>query len=188
MIMEFFDGWEVLEYLKTIGDKPIDPNLVVEFADLMLKALKYIHNRGVAHRDIKPANVMFNRRELRLIDFGFSCFEPWMVRDKPNLALCQKDTAKGTPNYIAPEIWMKTTEDYYMPSDIWAFGVMLYFMIEKKMPFEARDMKELAFKVVNIPSPFVTYPEAPEIENIINLCLIKDPNKRPTAEQLLQML
>jgi hypothetical protein len=54
-------------------------------------------------------------------------------------------TQIGTPHYMPPEVWKG--RPYSFTSDSWALGCMLYEMAALKVPFEARSMSELKFKV-----------------------------------------
>ena len=72
-------------------------------------------------------------------DFGFSTFS------SPSEHL---DTFCGSPPYAAPELFQ---EDTYVGSsvDIWALGVMLYFMMSGNMPFRGESVHEIKAKVTN---------------------------------------
>ena len=65
---------------------------------MLLKAVKYLHDKGVVHRDLKPENLLLASKtddtSIRLADFGFAC----NVRDRLVTDQC------GTPLYVAPEI------------------------------------------------------------------------------------
>ena len=104
----------------------------------VLKGLEYLHSLGIAHRDLKPDNILISFQDstpvVKLIDFGFA------TNASTSNIHC------GTPNFMAPELFKKQT---YSPikADIWAFGVMFYYLIES-----------IAFILiqVNIPSKATT--------------------------------
>ena len=90
---------------------------VEETVDLLfqtLRALCYLHARGVAHRDLKPQNILVESRlplRIKLADFG-------LANDKPDLT-----TICGTRQYTAPEIYLGSK--YTTSVDLWSLGVIV---------------------------------------------------------------
>ncbi|KAK7686324.1 Casein kinase II subunit alpha' [Cerrena zonata] len=66
----------ITEYVENVDWKELFPTLteleIKNYVFQLLKALDFVHSRGVMHRDVKPGNIMYNRqqRKLRLIDWG----------------------------------------------------------------------------------------------------------------------
>ncbi|KAI9777434.1 MAG: hypothetical protein M1816_004724 [Peltula sp. TS41687] len=93
------------------------PIAVEETIDLLwqaLKALAYLHSRGVAHRDLKPQNILIKSRDpfsIKLADFG-------LANDKSDL-----ETLCGTRLYTAPEIFLN--RKYTTSVDLWSLGVIV---------------------------------------------------------------
>ena len=79
----------------------------------------------------------FKNLDLRLIDFGLASLK--RVDDS--------DEIVGTPYYIAPEIIKG--EIYGTKCDIWSLGVLTYFLITKKYPFDSDDRDDLYRKIEN---------------------------------------
>ena len=82
----------------------------------LLSSVDHCAKNNVIHRDIKPENTMFrdpsSTAELRLIDFGSSCFENERIY-----------TYIQSRFYRAPEIIMGIP--YTSAIDIWSFGCIL---------------------------------------------------------------
>jgi serine/threonine protein kinase len=88
-----------------------------QIAAQVVEAVCYLHQMGVAHRDIKTENVILGSDGLvKLIDFGFAT------------TVAKGETHCGTPNYMAPELFEK--KGAYQPTkvDVWALGVLLYYL------------------------------------------------------------
>lgn len=76
-----------------------------------------MHDMGVAHRDLKTENVIMGKNGVvKLIDFGFATCAP------------RTETHCGTPNYMAPELFEKKSIYSPIKVDIWALGVLLYYL------------------------------------------------------------
>ncbi len=92
----------------------------------LLRALSYIHQRGVIHRDIKPSNVLVVGGELKLLDFGISV-------DK-----FEKAEFAGTAEYMAPELLRGGQPS--ISSDLYAVGLLLHHMLTGSLPSNTPSM------------------------------------------------
>ena len=104
----------------------------------MLLSLLLQHDCGVIHRDLKAENIFFSKNQVKIGDFGFSALAT------PSQHL---DVFCGSPPYAAPELFQ---EDHYLgpPVDIWAIGILLYYMVSGKLPFSADSIPELKEKIL----------------------------------------
>ncbi|KAG0145118.1 hypothetical protein CROQUDRAFT_659052 [Cronartium quercuum f. sp. fusiforme G11] len=97
----------------------------------VLGGVNYLHSHGIVHRDLKPENLLFRGPEddsdLMIADFGLSK----VIDDTKFNALT---TTCGTPGYMAPEIFKKS--GHGKPVDIWAVGVITYFLLCGYTPFD----------------------------------------------------
>jgi len=156
----------------------------------MLEAVRVLHEQErIIHGDLKPQNFVAVKSHLKLIDFGIA---KTIHTDTMNI---HSNNIMGTLNYLAPEILMNYgggKTKYGTSSDIWSLGCIFYQMIYGKPPLHSYDSgtaikwlsdpkQSFVFKVnpsTNEPIPYV-------VEEVLSLCLQKDPNKRPTCTQLL---
>lgn len=128
-------------------------------------------------RDIKLENILVDRKtgKLKLIDFGFCCCT---APDTKLKIFC------GTPSYMSPEIVQK--RDYLgPPTDIWAAGILLYALLCGHFPFKGQTDKELYKKISKgqfTPPDHMTK----EARNFLSRMLVVEPERRVTAQQLLE--
>ncbi len=135
----------------------------------ILSGLEHLHRRGIIHRDLKPENILLQGDTPRLADFGIARVL------KTN---SQSGIASGTPVYMPPEAFDGKRSEQ---TDVWSAGVILYQLLTGRLPFEGDDMASLIGGIVNkTPTPF-HIPEAPEIAEVVERSLMKDPAARYTS-------
>ena len=87
--------------------------------------------------------------------------------------------------YCAPEMCDLYTGQFVGPKvDIWALGLILYTLIYWKHPFQ--DEGKLGIVNAKLSYPKTNYP--PALEEIMRFCLVVDPEKRPNAEELVDLI
>ncbi|KAI2631444.1 calcium/calmodulin-dependent protein kinase type I [Hypomontagnella submonticulosa] len=156
-------------------------------ADLIratLSAVAYLHDHGIVHRDLKPENLLFRTPEdnadLLIADFGLS-----RIMDEEQFHVLT--TTCGTPGYMAPEIFKKT--GHGKPVDIWAMGVITYFLLCGYTPFDRDSDFEEMQAILNADYSFQPAEYwrgvSDNAKDFIRRCLTVDPNKRMTAHEAL---
>ncbi|RWQ97578.1 phosphorylase b kinase gamma catalytic chain [Paecilomyces variotii] len=157
-------------------------------ADLIratLSAVAYLHDHGIVHRDLKPENLLFRTPEdnadLLIADFGLS-----RIMDEEQFHVLT--TTCGTPGYMAPEIFKKT--GHGKPVDIWAIGVITYFLLCGYTPFDRdSNLEEMqAILVADYSFTPLEYWRGVSLtaRDFIKRCLTIDPKARMTAHEALQ--
>lgn len=156
-------------------------------ADLIratLSAVAYLHDHGIVHRDLKPENLLFRTPEdnadLLIADFGLS-----RIMDEEQFHVLT--TTCGTPGYMAPEIFKKT--GHGKPVDIWAIGVITYFLLCGYTPFDRdSNLEEMqAILVADYSFTPLEYWRGVSVQarEFIKRCLTIDPTQRMTSHQAL---
>lgn len=138
LVMEYIEG-EDLSYL--MERRRFKEEVIIHIAIQILDALNYAHSRGIVHRDIKPSNIMLTRSgKAYLTDFGIA-----KALDSAGLSQKKSQTIL-TPEFAAPEQASKQRFGKISTrTDIYAFGVMLYYLAAGKLPFSG-DTGEVLVK------------------------------------------
>jgi serine/threonine protein kinase len=156
-------------------------------ADLVratLSAVAYLHDHGIVHRDLKPENLLFRTPEdnadLLIADFGLS-----RIMDEEQFHVLT--TTCGTPGYMAPEIFKKI--GHGKPVDLWAIGVITYFLLCGYTPFD-RDSHFEEMQAILVADYSFTPHEcwrgvSHAARDFINRCLTIDMSQRVTAAEAL---
>ena len=179
IVMEFISGTWVKEL---IAQTPLAPGRVAAIGVQIAFALHDIHRQHVIHLDLKPSNVFLRSGEdAVLIDYGLAHHELL-----PDLIAEEMDEPVGTGPYVAPEQVLRDRTD--PRSDIFALGVILYFLATGERPFgEPQRAAEWRRRLWRDPFPPRAWnPNIPPwLQEIILHCLEVDPERRyATAAQL----
>jgi NIMA (never in mitosis gene a)-related kinase len=97
------------------------------------------------------------------------------------------ENPRGTPNYLAPEIW--NGEPYNTRSDLWALGCILYELCTLKVAFPGRNHAEVYVKIDkgNYDPILDNLPYSDKLRKLVDLLLQKDSKLRPQAARIPTM-
>ena len=164
-----------------VSQLPLPWREVVEIGTKVAKALHDLHRQDVIHLDVKPSNIMFRGSGAAvLIDYGFARHE-----HLPDLLAEEFREPFGTTPYMAPEQVLQDRSD--PRSDLFALGVMLYFLVTGERPFGTPRGKRIRQRLWRDPvPPRAINPECPQwLQEVILRCMEVDPRDRyATAAQL----
>lgn len=156
--------------------KPPDENLVMDWFVQLVLAVHYMHTRRVLHRDLKTRNIFLKKNMIKIGDFGISR----ILMGTTDLA----STFTGTPYYMSPEVLKH--EGYNSKSDVWSIGCILYELCALSHAFDGQSLMAVMYKIVEGEPPKLPDKYSSELSRILKLMLNKDPEKRPTATDLLK--
>ncbi|XP_017035418.1 testis-specific serine/threonine-protein kinase 1 [Drosophila kikkawai] len=136
IFMRYAEHGDLLSHIKKNG--PIEEKQCKIWFLQMSKALKYLHSIDIAHRDLKCENILLSKRlNIKLADFGFARF----CRDDGGREM-KSETYCGSAAYAAPEVVCGRPYDP-KSADAWSLGVILFIMINAKMPFDDSNLTKL---------------------------------------------
>ncbi|GEK03715.1 serine/threonine-protein kinase [Streptomyces sp. NPDC003344] len=180
LVMDLVDGPDLHRYLRENG--PFTPVAAALMTAQIADALAASHADGVVHRDLKPANVLLQQYDGRmhpmLTDFGIA-----RLADSPGLTRTHEFV--GTPAYVAPE----SAEGRPQTSavDIYGAGILLYELVTGRPPFSGGTALEVLHQHLSAePRRPSTVPDP--LWTVIERCLRKNPDERPSAENLARGL
>ena len=175
--LEYCQGGELYYYIYEKKRLELDECRNIFFQIVL--GVKYVHSLNLSHRDLKLENILLadqKRTIVKLTDFGF-------IREFNPQSRKFLSTICGTTVYMAPELL--TGQKYSgFAIDIWSMGVILYTMLNGMLPFDDDDEMKIQHKVINTDPMF--YDHVPvDANQLISKMLLKDPNQRPSLNEIL---
>ncbi|MFZ5756730.1 MAG: serine/threonine-protein kinase [Pseudomonadota bacterium] len=173
--MEFVRGPSLAELA---GRQPQSIANALDWGRQIAEALACAHAQNVIHRDLKPANVLMAETTLpKLTDFGLARFLDSASSET------QIGTVMGSPAYMSPEQAAGLSVDER--SDIYAFGILLYELLDGRPPFTGESTQVMAAQITRVPDDIrARRPDVPEaLATLVMKLLEKAPDDRPASMQ-----
>ena len=142
-----------------------------------LQGLKHLHEKHIVHRDIKSDNILVDQQgQIKLADFGYSA---QLTQERG-----ARSTKFGTPHWMAPELISGKT-GYDTRIDIWSFGILAIELANRDPPYMFEGHTKALSKIVMNDPPRLLEKWSPLFRDFVSKCLVKDPNLRPSASEML---
>lgn len=190
------DVWICMELMSMCFDKllkhikqPIPEEILGKMSVSTINALHYLkQTHNVIHRDIKPSNILINESgQMKLCDFGIS----------GNLinSNAKSRNNTGCAGYMAPE--RIDPPDHANPvydirADVWSLGLTLVELATGEYPYKkCKNEFEVMSTILSQEAPTKKLESSEfnfsrNFKSFVNKCLVKDVNKRPKYNILLQ--
>eukprot|EP00744_Colponema_vietnamica_P004375 GILI01006547.1.p1 GENE.GILI01006547.1~~GILI01006547.1.p1 ORF type:complete len:838 (-),score=118.97 GILI01006547.1:321-2834(-) len=196
-VMELAEGGELFDMV--ISSSKFTESMARKYFQQLISALHYCHGNDVIHRDLKAENLLLSRTgQLKVCDFGFSFhFKSKEVEEGDEDGDAFGDTECGTVDYMAPEYVSKmggygsmdgTTSNNTVldphAHDLWASGVILYFMLVGSLPFHGRCEEETLYMISHIPADLDKI-DSEGAKRLLSKMLAMDPTDRPSIADIL---
>ncbi|KAL4431871.1 hypothetical protein ABPG74_012683 [Tetrahymena malaccensis] len=186
IVMEYCDMCDLFSFSLTFW---INWQTAIEFGYQIACGINDLHKFNITHRDLKPENIFVSSRkndETQKIEYNIKIGDFGLSKEGDIFT-----STVGTPNYMGPESYQEG--DKTKETDIWAFGAILFELIEKKQYFSSHS----AIVIYNQIKNFKIYDKQrltkiddsdvlERVNNLIQKCLNFQPQNRIQSAELVQ--
>ncbi|XP_071728585.1 serine/threonine-protein kinase STY46-like [Rutidosis leptorrhynchoides] len=178
IVTEFMAGGSVYDFLHNQKGH-FDVPTVLKIAIHVCKGMSYLHENNIIHRDLKSANLLMDENGIvKVSDFG-------VARVQSNNGVMTAET--GTYRWMAPEVIEH--RPYNHKADVFSFGIVLWELITKKLPYANMTPLQAAIGVVQKGlRPIIPKHTHPEIVKLLEQCWQQDPSLRPEFSEIITIL
>ena len=175
VVTEYAEGPSLAEHIDTYG--AVSPDALYGLATGLAEALTVIHAAGIMHRDLKPSNIILTGAGPKVIDFG-------IARRQDTTGMTKTGMMIGSMGFMAPE---QISGRPGKAADIFAWGVTVAYAATGRPPFGAGKTPHAVLYQIMYGDPDIAAVPEP-LRSLVEAALAKDPQRRPTAPQLLDRL
>ncbi|CAB4430466.1 unnamed protein product [Rhizophagus irregularis] len=145
----------------------------------IILGLNKIHEQNLIHCDFHDGNILIhNDKKIYISDLGLC---------KPVKSSLKKDDIYGVMPFIAPEVLRG--KSYTLASDIYSFSMIMWEFTSGVSPFNdrAHDL-QLSLSICKGERPEIIENTPQCYVDLMKQCWDEDPLKRPTAEEVLEII
>lgn len=162
--------------LQALYPSGLEESIIATVLKEVVKALDYVHEGGHIHRDVRAKNIFIHASgEVKLGGFGSSA----RVFESP------RTTFAGVVSWMAPEAIFGRRYD--CKADIWSLGITAIELARGRPPVpEKEPMKAISKAAKGIVPIFEDPNFSKSFREMVRMCVVVDPQKRPSAQKLLK--
>jgi len=185
IVMQYCNGGNLENAIRS-GKITLDSKNLIRIAKDVCSGMSHIHKENILHLDLACRNLLvdFDGPEsfvIKISDFG-------LAKVTENGKIYATQDTMFSFRWTPPEGFkqMKFTR----ATDVWAFGVVLWEIIECQVPYGSMTNTQVMDYIVNqkktLPPPSrIPYP--PVFYEIMQMCWQYDMTQRPTFDELFQL-
>jgi len=179
IVTEWCENGTLYDYFHNKTSQELRFEELLEISKQIAIGMNYLHHKNVLHRDLKSTNILIDKyKNAKVADFGLST-----ILEKGKTT---RDFV-GTPNWMAPEVLR--LEEYTEKADVFSYGVIIWEMVTKKLPFENLNRREIAEIVGRKAKREVIPPGTnPKVARLIRDCWIHLPKRRPDFSEIVDRI
>ncbi|MDO5504186.1 MAG: protein kinase [Actinomycetia bacterium] len=178
LVMELLEGPSCAELIAPGRALPLGE--VERIGAAVARGLTAAHAAGVVHRDIKPGNIVLNRGVATIVDFGIARLE-----QESSGTLTAPQSTIGTAAYMSPE--QALGKPVGPPGDVYSLGALIVALATGAPPFSTSNALALMRAHVDDPPPLLDSLRddvSSDLVALVDQMLAKDPEQRPTADEV----
>jgi len=142
VVTKFIEGLHLDEYVEGWREEHVDQSplaeSVLQIWFQVAEGVAAIHQADLVHRDIKPSNIIVSDDgRPHILDFGLA--KNLLPDNITSLDVTTRATFIGTPKWASPEQATLGGQNVDARSDVYSLGLLLYYMISGRMPYDVSD-------------------------------------------------
>eukprot|EP00927_Polykrikos_kofoidii_P049469 TRINITY_DN43511_c0_g1_i1.p1 TRINITY_DN43511_c0_g1~~TRINITY_DN43511_c0_g1_i1.p1 ORF type:complete len:536 (+),score=97.60 TRINITY_DN43511_c0_g1_i1:105-1712(+) len=177
IVREFVDGNDLASVIKQRrqeNDHLSDGEAVTTIVQC-ISALAHAHSLKILHRNLECHNIFLSKSTLKIGDFG--------IAKVVEFTSGKAAAALGAPGHLAPEVCNGLP--FTSAADVWSVGVVLYTLLALRAPFESLNAQSLINKILYRDPEPLPQERGAEVCALVQTILQKQPENRPSVEELL---
>lgn len=185
-VMEYIEGNSLKEVIDQCA--PMSEADAFFYLEPICEGLLAAHGHGIVHRDLKPDNILVSSEEpheVKILDFGLAKL---LAPEPGDISLTATGTFMGTPLFVSPEQAAGERDQIGPAADLYSLAVIIYWMLGGRPPLWDRNVHVLITKhMMEIPVPLAELVPgiSRTVATVIDSCLAKKPEARPTSAQAI---
>jgi hypothetical protein len=172
IVMAYVEGITLGERIRTRG--PLLPGQAARMLREVSWALAYAHAAGIVHRDVSAENIVLERGTDRAIVMDFGIASAMYAA-----AVTEDGRVMGNAHYVSPE--QAVGEPVDARSDLYSLGVVGFYALTGRLPFEGESPGDVVTKHLTVPAPAIASVASavpPRLAQAVDRCLAKEPLRR----------
>jgi hypothetical protein len=172
IVMAYVEGITLGERIRTRG--PLLPGQAARMLREVSWALAYAHAAGIVHRDVSAENIVLERGTDRAIVMDFGIASAMYAA-----AVTEDGRVMGNAHYVSPE--QAVGEPVDARSDLYSLGVVGFYALTGRLPFEGESPGDVVTKHLTVPAPAIASIASavpPRLAQAVDRCLAKEPLRR----------
>lgn len=175
-LYEYMCNDTLKSYVSSNRDK-IDETFVMSSICRIIQGIDYLHSSKLVHRDLKPLNILIDHDFLPYISDFDSIRHPEEVEEENSSEPMTNDICPIA--YSSPELFKG--ENVSFPSDIYQFGLIIYYLYEKKDLYSSNGAIDYIMKEDEIP---ILNKAENSIQALFKKCLKFKANERISSQEI----